>query len=249
MKTDQEILQMFSDLTFDSRRHLYYWKGNRVPYSVSGLVDKHVEKFNPDKIIYSGKSLAELSARKLSLSEGREVTVHELKHKWQTINKTACELGTDVHDFMEHFTGIETPRNPQEKAGIEYIKSLSNKYIISFRELRAYSVEFNYAGTMDIPLKIVGQDAYVIDDYKTNGDLFKSYDMLKPPFDYLQATAYNKYQLQLSYYQIMLEEIGLNVINRRIVYLKADGTYRIFDLVDFTKELRYYLKSKDYKNV
>lgn len=244
MYTNHSITQMFSDLTFDKQKHLYYWKGVRVPKSVSGLVDEHVEKFDPNKIVHNGNSILELSARKASREEGREITVHELKHRWQTINKRACDIGTDVHDFLEKFTGIETPRCPQEKAGIKYIRDLNGKYIVSFRELRAYSIEFNYAGTMDIPIQVVGQDAYIIDDYKTNGDLFKSYDKLKPPFDYLDATPYNKYQLQLSYYQIMMEEWGFNIIDRRLVYLKADGTYRIFPLIDFTSDLRYYLKNR-----
>lgn len=234
---------MFSDLTFDSQRHLYHWKGKIVPLSVSGLVERHVHKFDPHKIVYGGKSIVELSAAKASRNEGREISVHELQHSWQTINKNACELGTEIHAFMEEYTGLQTPKLPQERAGIQYIKDVSREYIISFRELRAYSREFNYAGTMDIPLKYKNKDVFVIDDYKTNKDLFKSYDNLKPPFDHLEATPYNKYQLQLSYYQIMLEEIGLEIENRRLVYLKADGTYRIFPLFDFTDDLRYYLKT------
>lgn len=240
---EHQIKQMFSGLSFDSRKHLYYWKGVRVPYSVSGLVDKLVNKFDPDKVVYGNKSLIQLSASKASRQEGREVSVHELRHKWQTTNKTACALGTSVHDFMEKFSGLETPRCPQEVAGVKYIKSLAGKYTISFRELRAYSREFNYAGTMDIPLRVIGRDEYIIDDYKTNGDLFKAYDYLKEPFDYLEATAYNKYQIQLSLYQIMLEEIGLNVVDRRLVYLKADENYKIYPLQNFTSDLKYWLKA------
>jgi len=231
---------MFSDLSFDSRKHLYYWKGIKVPYSVSGIVNMFVNKFDAEKMLPG-------SARKASKEEGREVTVHELRHRWQTINQTACTLGTNVHDFMEKFTGIESPRCPQEVAGINYIRDLAGKYIISFRELRAYSREFNYAGTMDIPLMAVGKNEYVIDDYKTNGDLFKSYDTLKEPFEFLTSSAYNKYQIQLPLYQIMLEEIGLNVVDRRVVHLKADGTYTIYPLQDFTSDLRHWLKHNRWK--
>lgn len=239
--TNSKIIQMYSDLTFDSQKHLYYWKGNRVPYSVTGLVNKHAHKFDPDKIVYGDKSLIELSARKASRESGQTVTTHELRHKWQTINTTACDLGTKVHNFLERFTGLETPTCPQEVAGVSYIKDLYGKYEISFRELRAYSRKYNFAGTMDIPLKVIGKDEYIIDDYKTNGDLFKAYDNLKPPFEYLESSPYNKYQLQLSYYQIMLEEIGLKIVDRRVVYLKADGTYKIFPLLNYTKEIKQYL--------
>lgn len=232
---EYQVKQMFSDLTFDSQRHLYYWKGIRVPYSVSGIVNMFYEKFNADKMSIG-------SARKQTLETGIRVTPHELRHKWQTINQRACDLGTSVHDFMEKFTGMESPRCPQEEAGIKYIRDLGGKYIISFRELRAYSRKYNYAGTMDIPLQVIGKDEYIIDDYKTNGDLFKAYDYLKPPFEYLESSAYNKYQIQLSLYQIMLEEVGLKIVDRRIVYLKADGEYKIYPLDDYTSDLKKWLK-------
>ena len=235
IEKENNIQQMFSDLTFDNQRHLYYWNNKKVPYSVSGIVNMFVPKFDMEKMSIS-------SAIKQSKETGVKVTAHELKHKWQTINQKACTLGTNVHDFLEKYTGIQTPRCSQEEAGIKYIKELSGEYEISFRELRAYSKKFNFAGTMDIPLRLLGTSKYVIDDYKTNGDLFKAYDMLKAPFDFLESSAYNKYQIQLGLYQILLEDIGVDIINRRVVHLKADGTYKIYPLQDFTADLRYWLK-------
>lgn len=231
--TQSRVIQMFSDLSFDNQKHLYYWKGVRVPYSVTGLIKKFIPPFNELKIL-------PLSAAKVSKAENREVTVHELKRRWQLINTTACELGTRTHNFLEHYTGLETPTSPQEIAGVKYIKDLKGQYEISFRELRAYSEKYGYAGTMDIPLKVVGKEEYVIDDYKTTGDLFKAYDYMFNPFSYLESSAYNHYQLQLSYYKIMLEDIGMKIVGTRLVHLMADGEYRIYPLYDFSKELRKY---------
>lgn len=247
--TQAKVLQMFSDLSFDSQRHLYFWKGYPVPYSVTGLVKQFVPKFNADKVIYNGKSIADLSAAKQSRETGVYVSAHELKRKWQLINSTACELGTKVHKFMENYTGLETPTLPQEVAGIKYIQSLKGQYAISFRELRAYSQEFNFAGTMDIPLQVLGNDIeqFVIDDYKTTGDLFKAYDYMLEPFTYLESSAYNHYQIQLSLYQVMLEEVGVNIVNRRLVHLKADGEFEINPLWDFSGMLKDYLRSKKMK--
>lgn len=228
---------MFSDLSFDSQRHLYYWKGMRVPYSVTGLIKNFIPPFNELKML-------PLSAAKASKLENREVSVHELKRRWQLINNTACELGTRTHNFLEHYTGLETPTTPQEIAGVKYIKDLRGKYEISFRELRAYSKEFDFAGTMDIPLKVIGKDEYVIDDYKTTGDLFKAYEYMFTPFSYLESSAYNHYQLQLSYYKIMLEDIGMKIVGTRLVHLMADEQYKIYPLYDFSKELRQYHRSK-----
>lgn len=229
---------MFSDLTFDEKRHLYYWKGQRVPFSVTGLVKKFVPPFDEAKFL-------PLSAAKLSRETGEIVSQHELKRRWQLTNTTACDLGTKVHKFLEDYTGIEKPTCGQEIAGIQYIKDLEGEYKIAFRELRAYSKEFNFAGTMDIPLQSVrNPNEYIIDDYKTNGDLFKAYDLMYPPFGNLESSAYNAYQLQLSYYQIMLEDAGLNIVGRRLVHLKADGTYKIWPLWDYTQILRDYMRNQ-----
>lgn len=228
---------MFSDLRFDSQRHLYFVDGVNYP-SVSSIVESFAPKFNPSS------RMLDACVAKVKREEGLVLTVQQLQHKWQTINKTACDLGTETHTFMENFSGLQTPRTPQEKAGIEYIKDLRGKYIINLKELRCYSKKYRFAGTMDLPLQVVGKEWYVvvIDDYKTNGDLFKAYDYMYPPFEYLESTPFNKYQIQLSLYHIMLEEAGLEVINRRIVYLKADGTYKTYNLYDFTSVLKEVLK-------
>ena len=227
---EERIYKLFSPLQFEEQRHIYTLNGIKLP-SVSKLVEQHAYPFDEAKFL-------PLCAKRENLTE------HELKHKWQTINKRACDLGSDTHSFMENYRGYQVPTTLQEEAGVKYIKSLEGEYIVSFRELRAFSKEFMYAGTMDLPLEVVRNSNYIIDDYKTNKDLFKAFDYLKPPFNYLEASPFNKYQLQLSYYQIMLEEVGLTIENRRIVYLMADGEYKIYDLYDYTGELKEYMRNR-----
>jgi hypothetical protein len=65
--------------------------------------------------------------------------------------------------------------------------------------------------------------------------------MLLPPFsDYFEELL-SYYTAQLSCYQIPLEDIGLKVIARRIVWLKDDGTYELIGLNDVTDRLRAVL--------
>ena len=235
--TEKRIVLAFKKLRFEESKHLYsIIKDKKFYYlpSVSSKVEAHAYKFNTEKML-------PLSARK----EGVEVEV--LRQRWVDVNRIACELGTKTHDFLEHYTGIQLPSTPQEVAGIKYIKDLYPKYRISFRELRAYSNEFMYAGTMDLPLEVVGQGTFEIADYKTNGDLFKAYDYLKPPFQSMEASPFNKYQIQLSYYQIMLEEIGLKIVDRKLVHLRPDGEYRAYSLTDLTSHLRDHMKHQSKK--
>lgn len=233
---------MYSDLIFDSRRHLYFVNSVNYP-SVSSIVESFAPKFNPSPEMMAA------CVRKYNRENRENITEHQLVHKWQTINKKACDLGHETHDFLEHFTGHQIPKTPQEEAGIKYIRSLAGKFSITFRELRAYSKEYGYAGTMDLPLQVVGKNQFVVADYKTNGDLFKSYDYLYSPFEYLESNPYNKYQIQLSLYQIMLEEAGLEIVDRQLVYLMANGEFKTYSLYDFTGVLRDYLKKHKPKSI
>lgn len=243
-EVEKYIYHSFKDLRFEEERHLYSVVVNgRLIYlpSVSSKVESHANKFNPNKRIGS-TTLLEASARKASRERGEIITADQLQLEWTRTNKEACDLGHRTHEFLENFTGIQVPCTPQERAGIKFIKSLAGKYRISFRELRAYSKEFLYAGTMDLPLEEVEGGYFDIDDYKTNGDLFKAHDYLKPPFQYMESSPYNKYQLQLSYYQIMLEEIGLLIRNRNLVHLRDDGEFVVYPLQDLTEPLKDYMK-------
>lgn len=249
-----KISTPFKPLSFNETRHLYYWNNRIVPKSVSRKVDEHCEKFDPNKIIYGTKTLIEASAAKQSRLRGTLITPHELKHEWQTTNKRACDLGHETHDYMEFYNGVKSPTTPQEKAGVKFLKWLLNvtyktregnverRYEILFRELRMYSVRFNFAGTADLIIADKKLRTIVIGDYKTNKDLFKTYGYLKSPFDFLESHPYNKYQLQLSYYQLMFEEMtGIKVSARVLAYLKADAEYDKFNLEDFTVDLKKYL--------
>ena len=60
--------------------------------------------------------------------------------------------------------------------------------------------------------------------------------MLKP-FDFLDDTPYNHYQLQFSYYQILLEQTGLTVSDRMLIHLRKDGNYKVFHTNDYTEKL------------
>ena len=65
--------------------------------------------------------------------------------------------------------------------------------------------------------------------------------MLLPPFDDFYEEDYGLYVIQLNLYALMLEDIGLPVIARKIVWLKDDGTYQIVDTPEVSDILRSVL--------
>ena len=79
----------------------------------------------------------------------------------------------------------------------------------------------------------------LIPTHNTNEDLFKNYKgkTLLEPFSNLLDSPFNKYQLQLSMYQLLFEQCGFEVESRRIIWLKPNGVYENFKTEDLTQKL------------
>lgn len=89
-------------------------------------------------------------------------------------------------------------------------------------------------------------EGFVLMDYKTNQSLTSAYSrdhskMLLPPFGDLYEEPLGDYTIQLSLYALMLEDIGINVLDRVLVWLKDDGTYETHSLPDVSDRLRKVL--------
>jgi hypothetical protein len=237
-RINSNIDQLFSALNFEEARHLYYKRdrnGIRYLPSVSSKVEHYVPPF--DEAYWLPRC-----ARKEGMSEV------DLARKWQLINETACELGHKTHSFLEKFDGFKQPNSPQETAGINFLKSLGNRYVIIRKELRMFHHIFMYAGTMDLLLYDTETNTLIIADYKTNGDLFKTFGMMNSPFNYLESHPYNHYQIQLSLYQILLQQLAdileIEISERWIIHLNAIEEFKVYKTNFFDEELLEELNSK-----
>jgi hypothetical protein len=87
------------------------------------------------------------------------------------------------------------------------------------------------------------KSGFVIFDYKTNKDLYKNFKEKKllPPFHELLDMPCSLYKLQLSLYQLNLEQLGFKVIGRRLIWLLPDGTYDKIPLESYSEKLKKYL--------
>ena len=95
-----------------------------------------------------------------------------------------------------------------------------------------YGINEIFCGTADILLAYKKNNKYklLVNDYKTNASLSSSYNQsngvtMLPPFDDMIDEPLSHYTIQLSLYSMMLENLGYDVIDRRIIWLKDDGTY------------------------
>jgi hypothetical protein len=62
-------------------------------------------------------------------------------------------------------------------------------------------------------------------------------------FSHLLDMPLNHYVIQLSYYQLLLEQVGVKVSKRVIIWLGLDGNYQLFETEDVTGILKSTLNS------
>lgn len=231
-KIKKIISEAFIDLEFEERRHIYTVKGKRLP-SVSVVKEQYKEDVDFDKI-----------AGFVAKSKG--ISKQEVLKEWKQNSTKACEEGTEAHLFSENYgKGWKNkPKTLKQLAAKKFWDELPPYYIPLFFELKMYHKSIKYAGTADLILYDKRNRGIVIVDYKTNKDLYKNYKdkKLKFPFGKLLDNPFNEYQIQLSLYHMMIEQLGVPVINRFIVYLRADGEYNILQCKNYTKKVEQSFK-------
>nr|DAS64675.1 MAG TPA: ATP dependent helicase [Caudoviricetes sp.] len=217
----------FKDLKFDETTHTYT-KLKKKLTPVSYVLKKFTEEFDSDK-------MSVLVANK------RGITKEEVLKEWEDNKNKACQLGTKVHLFGENYCRNRDlkPSNGYEEAIVKWYSTKPDYIETTFLELQMFSDALGIAGTSDMVFYNTRTGKFKILDYKTNADLFKNYKgkkMLKP-FDNLLDNPYNKYQLQLSLYQILFEQTGYEIESRALVWIKPNGTYEVYKTEDYTKQL------------
>ena len=140
---------------------------------------------------------------------------------------------------------------------VKFFDEMPSSYHLVLNEAKVYSgknpdesknLKEQICGTFDMLYWYDGdgtpsKSGFIILDYKTNGKLYNDYNrkinkVLLPPFSKIIEESYGEYIIQLNLYALMLEDIGLPVIAKRIVWLKEDGTYEIVDVPNIVEVLR-----------
>lgn len=226
--------EFFRDLNFNEEKHLYTLK------STGEILPSTSRKIKSFCIPFDAKAISEKKAKK----EG--VSAESLRKEWKKKADDACNHGHKVHTFGElyPFNRSLKPSNKKEEAIVKFWDDLPDHIIPVVCELRMYHKKYRYAGTLDVLLynKLTG--LFIICDYKTNKDLFKNFKLKKliGKFKNFLDNPFNKYQIQQNYYKIMLEQFGIPVEEMKIIWLKEDGNYEMYDCQDFSEELKSTFK-------
>lgn len=227
-----KIEEFFSGMTFQEGEHKYFVEGKELSMSVSGLIKKYKYPTNWNIVLHK-------------TAEARGQSKEDVKKEWSEAAEKGCTKGNMAHLFGELYPYNRDliPQTGMDKAIKAFWEDLPEHIVPLFLELKMYHKKFMFAGTGDIILYNTKTGKIIIGDYKTNKDLFKNYNNQKMTrgFSDLYCCNFNHYQLQLSYYQILLEQIlkplGIEIASRKIIWLKDDGSYEIYDTKDYTEEL------------
>lgn len=231
-----DILKFFEGITMNEEEHRYYYEGKTFNYSVSGVIKNFYIPFN-------AKEVSERKSRETG------VPAEKYREEWDNKRDNACHNGHERHKFGEvyPFNRHLKPRTKQEEAIVKFWNDLPDYIVPVMTEVMMWHKKFLFAGTADILLYNLQTGEYIIADYKTNEDLFKNYKgkenkwqgkrMIRS-FSHLLDHPYSHYEIQLSLYQILLEQVpGIKVSSRKIIWLGNDGEYKMYSTTDYTDVL------------
>lgn len=221
----------FAKLIFEEEGHKYTIRGKKIP-STSAKLKNFYPEFNSNIAFYvAGKG-------KYKGQSGIEILL-----RWEEKARVAAEFGTKVHKFGEEYPIRPIkPSNNAELGIVQWWMDMPEHIHFVIPELTMYSDVYKFGGTADIILYNEKDDSIIIADYKTNADLFKSYNKMYEPFADMENNSFNKYQLQFSHYQMCLEEKGFNVSRRLLIHLTFDEEtgkyYKNYNTEDFTSQIK-----------
>lgn len=225
-----EAITFFDELQFDEIKHTYTLK-NKKYISVSKKIEEFYKPFDPSiaKYVAIAKNTTELA----------------IKSEWEKLKKQSIVKGNILHKYAhEKLSGKDVkPFNSSQRAIDEYINNITDEIV--FVEKPIFSIKYGYAGTPDLVLYNLESGLFRIVDWKTNKDINKNYKGQKmlTPFEDLLDTPLNHYAVQLSLYQICLEEAGLAVESRTVIHFQDEG-FTPYELPDLTSSLITHYDSK-----
>lgn len=264
-KIRDKIIKEFKDLQFIEEGHKYFLNGVQLPsvsevthqfcaypFDAEAQAEAYAEKHGETPQYW----LDEWKFKNLKATTTGTL-VHAYAESLGWVRNGHPELITDENKckYIEDKNWL-IPTRPKEEAVLKFYDELNTNLNFVLAETKVYSgknkeitnLKQDYCGTFDLLMYYDNQEdpsqsGLVIMDYKTNGELKKDFSraygkFLLHPFDDLYDEPLSFYTLQLNLYQLPLEDIGLKVIARRIIWLKDDGTYELIPIPNITDKLR-----------
>lgn len=263
----RKVLSEFKDLEFYDEGHRYVLNGKeltsatnvahqfiREPFNEQLQAKCYAEK-NGKTPEYWIQQWRQIQFRATTLGTKTHAYGESLGYLRAGMPERICPIVES--QYMPEY-GFLAPIHPKEEAVFKFMNELPKSMHLVLNEGRAYSgknpcqernLKEQIAGTFDMLYYNDGgngkREGFIILDYKTNANLANEYNrrygkMLQFPFDYMTEEDFSLYTIQLSLYALMLEDIGIPIISRCLIWLK-DGDYQVVPVKSVTEELRQTL--------
>ena len=217
----QTIIKKHEEIHLEESTHTYTLLKSGIEFnSVTEFINTFFTPFEEEKI-----------AKKLSGKGKYQNMSHiDILNDWENRRNR----GTIIHKEIENFiNNISKTRDLEEfdtksKQAILFLeKECLNTDNLLFPEVKICAEKLKLAGTIDLMIYSKKNDQIYLIDWKTNVEIKKKgYNKgIHFPTTQIEDCSFNRYQLQLSFYQYMLENFyNTKVGGLYIVHLK-DNSY------------------------
>lgn len=240
----QNIRNAFANIRFVKDTHQYVYNG----YILESSSSFRKEFENSFESYYSAESKYKSN---LKNNPDTKRTAAYYRERWDLLGQEARVRGTRVHLFSETYPDFDEPSCDKERGVVEFFQQLDPKYVLIFQELIMFDSEFYKAGTADLIFLNTETGNLVIGDWKTNDkSVFECYKgkVLKGEFKSYKDTGYNKYSMQMSHYQYIIEKFtNYKVEDRWLIWLSTSSKKK--ENKDYTyQKINPLLKGKYFRS-
>ena len=216
-------------ILFNETEHVYTVDGVQVPRSVTGLVHKFVESFDPRDAIEAMQNGArwEVKRQLYTNDAGELLTPDEIVCKWARNGEVQRARGQLLHFHAEQFLNgcaLEPPPSPEFRQFLAIHSSLLGEGLRIYRtELSVFHCGLHLAGQIDL-LCLDASGAFVVVDWKRCKQIrYDACQPMKEPLGHLPDCNFYTYSLQLNLYAYILStEYGMPVNNMLLGIVHPD---------------------------
>ncbi len=227
----QTIIEKNNNIFLEEENHTYTLLNSNIKFkSVTEFINTFFTPFDEEKISQK------LSGYGKYLNMSSQDILKEWEHR--------RTRGTLVHKEIENFINTDCKIIDKDKLDLKSLQGINflkrkciSKDNYLFSEVKIYSEKLKLAGTIDLMLYNKKRNRIYLIDWKTNIEIkTKGYKKgIHPATNMIDDCSFNRYNLQLSLYQHMLENYyNAHVDGLYILHLK-NYDYEIINC-DFKKE-------------
>lgn len=222
----KKIIEQHKNIKLEPENHTYTLLDSNLEFSsVTEFINTFFEPFDEQKV-----------AKKLTqLPKYKHMSSQDILNDWEQRRNRGTIVHQEIENFLLELNQSENIEKLDLKSqqGISFLiqKCLSNKNNLLFPEIRICSEELKIAGTIDLMIYNKEKDKIYLIDWKTNVEIKKTgYKKgTKPPTALIDDCSFNRYTLQLSMYQYILQKFYNAQVNGLYIIHLKDDRYNIME--------------------